>query len=78
MTHVTNLRTCTCMRRIAADKGVHVFIGEQHQVAEDREFVPGSSMTSRMLICMLSQHGNVLCTGAAGSRCIDAMACALG
>ena len=54
------------MRRIAADKGVHVSIGEQHQVAEESEFVPGPSMTSRMLICMLSQHGDVLLPGAAG------------
>jgi hypothetical protein len=77
MTHVTLLQARTCMRRIAADKGVHVSIGEQHQVAEAREFVPGPSMTSRMLICMLSQHGDVLCIGAADSRCIDAMACAL-
>lgn len=66
------------MLLIAADQGVHVSIGEQHQVAEEREFVPGPSMTSCMLICMPSQHDNVFRTGAAGSRCIDAMACALG
>jgi hypothetical protein len=49
MTHGSSPRTCTCMRRIAADMGSHASIGEQHQVAEEAEFgefVPGSSMTS--------------------------------
>ena len=60
MTHGSFLRTCTCMRRIAADKGAHVFIGEQHQVAEDESSCLVPSMTSGVLICMLIRCGDVL------------------